>query len=56
MSAPFSAHFLKTIALLIVWPVSLQACFVGTSLPLAHGDKAGVEKQKGNAREVSPEL
>lgn len=39
----FSAHVLKTIALLIVLPVHLQACFVGTSLPLAHGGRTVVE-------------
>lgn len=40
----FSAHFLKTIAWLIVLPVHLQGCFVGTSLPLAHGSGTVVEK------------
>lgn len=39
-----SAHFLKTIAWLIALPVHLQGCFVGTSLPLAHGSRTIVEK------------
>jgi hypothetical protein len=56
VSSFFSAHFLETIELLIVLPVHLQGCFVGTSLPLAHRGRTGVEKQKGNAREVSPKL
>lgn len=40
----FSAHVLKTIALLIVLPVHLQGCFVRTSLPLAHGGRTVVER------------
>lgn len=40
----FSVHFLKTIAWLIVFLVHLQRCFVRTSMPLALGDRAVVEK------------
>ena len=52
----FFAHVLKTIALLIVLAVHLQRCFVGTSLPLAHGGRTVLKQQKGNAKEVSPKL
>lgn len=44
VSSLFSAHFLKTITLLIVLPEHLQGCFVGTSLPLARGGRTVAEK------------